>query len=178
MSQAARSTPPPISVRTRIAGTGVGRPGGISAPTAIPMGGAGANCCASSVAATFWRPSAQSFTGSGHRLTSSYGSSAAWPKAWASGARRRSSRSIPIRSCSGWSRPPTKCEPFRTISCTICSSARCNWTNSTPCSMPSKRAKSARMRRSSACSAPRTGSGSPWSPRVNCSWRSMSVSGP
>src|SRR5207245_3776075 len=38
---AARSTPPLISVRTRIAGTGVGRDGGISAPTAIPMGGAG-----------------------------------------------------------------------------------------------------------------------------------------
>src|SRR5499427_4060100 len=52
---AARSTPPPIAVRTRIAGTGGGRDGGISAPTAIPMGDAGASCCASSVTATFSR---------------------------------------------------------------------------------------------------------------------------
>ena len=38
---------------------------GISGLTAIPMGGAGANCCALSVAATFWRPSARSSTASG-----------------------------------------------------------------------------------------------------------------
>ena len=39
---------------------GLGRLGHFSAPTAILKGGAGANGCASSVAATFWRPSVQS----------------------------------------------------------------------------------------------------------------------
>src|SRR5215831_17740464 len=72
-----RSTPPPISVRTWIAGTGGGRDGGISAPTAIPMGDAGANCCASSVAATFSRLSARSFMASTPPLSSSCASSRA-----------------------------------------------------------------------------------------------------
>ena len=61
---AVRSTPPRIFAPTRLCAIAAGWAGATSAPMAIPMGAAGANCCASSVAATFWRPSARSFTAS------------------------------------------------------------------------------------------------------------------
>jgi hypothetical protein len=53
-----RSTPHAISARTRTVRIGVGSPGGISAPMAIPMGGPGDSCCVSPVAAIFSRPCA------------------------------------------------------------------------------------------------------------------------
>ena len=62
------------------------------------MGGAGAHCGASSGAAPFRSPSAPSCTGSGHRLPSLYGSSAARPKAWTSGARCGGGAGVP---CAG-----------------------------------------------------------------------------
>ena len=62
-----------------------------------PNGGTGANCCASSVAAIFWRPSVRSFMASAPPSSSSCASSRAWPKAWVSGVRR---------GCLRWTRIP------------------------------------------------------------------------
>ena len=107
-----------ISARTRTVPIGAGSAGAISAPMAIPMVVPGGNCCVSPVAATFSRPSARSFMASAPPSTSSCASSPAWPKAWASGARRGCSRWTPIRCCSGWSRRRTSCRPSPGISCT------------------------------------------------------------
>src|SRR2546426_4981553 len=76
---AARSTPPPISARTRPVPIGAGWAGVISAPMAIPMVVPGDSCCASLVTAIFWRPLARSFMASAPLSSSSYASSRAWP---------------------------------------------------------------------------------------------------
>ena len=171
---AARSTPRRISARTRTVPIGAGSAGAISAPMAIPMAVPGGSCCVSSVAAIFSRPSARSFMASAPPSSSSCASSRAWPKAWASGARRGCSRSTPIRCCSGWSRRRSSCRPFPGTSCTTCGSGRCSWMSCLPCSVRSRTARSARPRPSSAWSGRPSGSGWRWTPRASCCWRSTS----
>ncbi len=56
------------------------------------------------------------------------------------------------RCCTGWWKPPSSCGPFPPISSATCTSSRCNSMSCMPCSVPSRTARSARPRPSSALS--------------------------
>jgi len=62
----------------------------------------------------------------------------------------------------GWSRRPSPWRLSHAIPCAISTLSRCRWTNSSPCSVPSKTVRAASSKRSSACPVPRTGCGSRW----------------
>ena len=85
-----------------------------------PNGGPWRSCCVSPVAAIFSRPSAPSSMASGCRSSSSYASSHAWRRGWASGARPACSRWIQTPCCSSWWRRPSSCGPFPAMLCTTC----------------------------------------------------------
>ena len=123
------------SVPIRSVLTTAGSAAETSAPMAIPAASPGASCSVSRATAISTRPTARSFMASAPRQTSSCASSRVWPKAWASEARRGSSRSIPTPSSSGWWKPPSSSRPFPRIFCTSYTSIRSNSTNSTPCSV-------------------------------------------
>ena len=90
-----------ISVRITIVPIMAGSAVETSAPMAIPAASPGASCSVSPATAISLRRTARSFMASAPRWSSSCASSRVSPRAWASEARRGSSRSIPI-PCSSW----------------------------------------------------------------------------
>jgi hypothetical protein len=120
---AARSPPRCTSARTRPVGTRAGSAGARSAPMALPMAVPGGSYGGSLVAAPFWRPSARACLASAPPGSSACGWWRAWPKAWASGARRAGARAPRTRCCSGWGRQQSSCRPSHSTACLTCGSA-------------------------------------------------------
>ena len=153
-----RSTPPRISVRTRIAGTRGGRAGGLSAPMATAMGGAGGHCGASSVAALFWSPSGRSCLARAPPSRSSCASARAWPQAWGAGGRRGGVRWPRIPCCGGSSQRRSSCRPSPDTSGTMWGASRGNSMHFLPGSARCRTARAARLRPARACSGRPRGS--------------------
>ena len=129
----ARSRQDNRSVLMMRAPTTAGSAEAISARTgirAVSRGGSSSVCRARGISRRRMAPRCM---GNGSRPTCLYGQWGRWRKGWASVPWPGCSRSILIRCCHGWSPPPTSSKPSPSTSCTMCTSRRCNWTNSLPC---------------------------------------------
>jgi hypothetical protein len=101
----APSTRIPTFVQRRSVPTTAGLDAATSAPMGIPAASPGGSYSVSPAMGISLRPMARSFMASAPRQLASYASLHVWPKAWASGAQHRSSKSTPTRSSRGWEKP-------------------------------------------------------------------------
>ena len=104
----------------------------------------------------FWKRMAPSSTANKQRSNSSCGSWPAWLRAWVSAPPLGSSKLLPTRCCSGWSKRPSTCGPFPRIFSVISTWSSSNSTSCTRCCETSKPVRSATTRPSSVWSAHHT----------------------
>ena len=170
-----KSTPPYTSVRMASVTIEAGLGLAICAPTVIPVAAPGASSTVRRATVTFWKRMAPSSTANKQRSNSSCGSWPAWLRAWVSAPPLGSSKLLPTRCCSGWSKRPSTCGPFPRIFSVISTWSSSNSTSCTRCCETSKPVRSATTRPSSVWSAHHTGCGRRWTRGASCSWWSMSA---